>query len=99
MPVYAMLAQVAVSDFDLAKIVSAQPRCSEAPAPAAADIVVCAKVRAKIDLPAGGMPVQEALPKAEFGAIGKVRASIHGEQASVGGFVSNRAMVTATIPF
>jgi hypothetical protein len=31
--------------------------------------------------------------------IGKVRASIHGEQAIVGGLVSNRAMVTATIPF
>jgi hypothetical protein len=76
-----------------------------APGTAGADIVVCGRRSGQTDrlgpeAAAQAGPIdQPILPKAETKIIGDVRGSLRGEREGVGGFISNRALVTVTVPF
>jgi hypothetical protein len=85
-------------EFDLAKLLPTVAACQNVSSSAETEIVVCAKRRGK-EVQMSVPPAEEALPKAEFKLFGKVRGKIAGEQGNVGGFVSNRAVVTMTVPF
>ena len=67
------------------------------------DIVVCGRSatersRLKDPMPQG-IEAPPALPKAEIGVIGKLRATTETESAGVGGFPSNRVMLRLKMPF
>lgn len=84
--------------FDLRDIPAVKTGCSAGEHPVGGDIIVCAQRRHDdrvVDLPAE----EDGLPKAEFGLIGRVRGKVGVQQGNVGGFTSNRAMVTVTMPF
>lgn len=78
-------------------------RATNACKPDAADpdaIVVCARRDEPYRLkPLPQRADDPAIPKAETTLLGKTRLAVEGEQAGVGGFVSNRAMVRLKIPF
>lgn len=82
--------------FDLARL---KPRTDDCAAGTGTDIVVCARRRAPSDRIAGGADAPDGMKRAEFGLFGQARGSLHGERADVGGFPSNRMMVTIKIPF
>ena len=74
------------------------PTCPTSPDPD--DVVVCAgdpdRFRLKPLPPRVAGPV---LPKAETRVFGNAKVAAETEAASVGGFVSNRAMVRLKVPF
>lgn len=66
------------------------------------DIVVCGRSEAARDRLKGapqGIEAPPALPKAEIGVIGTVRATAETEAVAVGGFPSNRVMLRLKAPF
>jgi len=66
------------------------------------DVVVCARPgeadRYRLK-PLPATAAGDALPRAEMRVFGKAKVSAETEAASVGGFVSNRAMVRLKVPF
>ena len=86
--------------FDLGDVVPHKTTCSSQGGEAKGDIIVCAKPGdPDKDRISGPYAEKEGPPQAEFGLFGRARAKIHAEQANVGGFTTNRAMVTVTVPF
>lgn len=95
-----MLLQAAAAaplkSFDLAKL-KARDDC---PVAQGDQIVVCARrPSSTTDRVNSDAAIADAMPKAEMGLFGSVRGSLHGEREAVGGFPSNRLMVTVTAPF
>jgi hypothetical protein len=84
-------------DFDLRDIPADKTGCSTREKAAKGDIIVCAQGRDEDRI--FDPPTEEGLPEAEFGLFGRVLGKIETQRANVGGFTSNRAMVTVTIPF
>lgn len=86
------------TSFDLRDVVAGNATCSSQGAASRDEIIVCAK---RGDLENARVPgsyvEEEGLPQVEFGLFGRVRARIHGNQVNVGGFTTNRAMVTVTV--
>ena len=84
-------------DFDLARLEASASSC--APGGSGGEIVVCAGSGSHNRLPPLADRADAGLPKAEIGLFGKVRGSVGVQQNGVGGFPSNRVMVTVKIPF
>lgn len=85
-------------DFDLAKVDTSEAACAGGGGGA---IVVCGRRRIRPPDRVTRYPevAVEALPKAETRLFGQVRGKVGMEGANVGGFTSNRAMVTVAVPF
>jgi hypothetical protein len=69
---------------------------------AGSDIVVCGRseaTRARVKGVPQGVEAPPALPKAEIGVIGALRATAETEAVGVGGFPSNRVMLRLKMPF
>ena len=82
--------------FDLGKLKHRDDDCAGR---TGGEIVVCARRSAPSDRMVIAPDAPERLPEAEMTLFGHVRGSLHTEPQTVGGFPSNRAMVTITIPF
>ena len=64
------------------------------------DVVVCARTEQEYRLkPLADNPAVSAVPRARATLAGNVEAAADVEQASVGGFSSNRIMLRLTMPF
>lgn len=90
---------VAGPPLDVPRNLRAADACKPDPADPDA-IVVCARRDEPYRL--GRLPQraeEPAIPRAETTLLGKTKLAVEGEQAGVGGFVSNRAMVRLKIPF
>lgn len=81
--------------FDLAKLKPGDA-CA---AGTGGEIVVCARRRAPDYRVTGDTDAPDGMKRAEGRLFGQVHGSLHGEQNMVGGFPSNRMMVTLTLPF
>jgi len=88
------------TSFDLRDITAGKTTCSSQGAASRDEIIVCAQSGdlAKVRVPRS-FAEEEGPPQVEFGLFGRVRGKIHTERGDVGGFTSNRAMVTVTVPF
>ncbi len=88
------------TSFDLRDLPAKKTGCSSQKGEAKGDIIVCARTgdpdKARLS---GPYDERDGPPQAEFVLFGRVRARIHGDQANIGGFTTNRAMVTVTVPF
>jgi hypothetical protein len=81
--------------FDLATMKPAARPCATG---SGGEIVVCARDEGSDRISV--LPVAEdPLPKAEIGLFGQVRGGVGTQQASVGGFPSQRIMVKVKVPF
>lgn len=88
------------ASFDLRDVVTDKAACSSQGAESKGDIVVCGKRGDPEKAHILGSYVENEEPaQAEFGLFGRVRGKINVEQGNVGGFTTNRAMVTVTVPF
>jgi len=88
------------TSFDLRNVAKGKAACSSEGDESRGDIVVCAnRGNHENTRIFESHDEEEGPPQAEFGLFGNVRAKIHTERANVGGFTSNRAMVTVTVPF
>jgi hypothetical protein len=81
--------------FDLREAKPAERPCASG---AGREIVVCAR-NADSHRVAVLPPVEDPLPKAETRLFGQVRGGVAAEQTMVGGFPSNRIMLTVKAPF
>lgn len=87
-------------DFDLGKMKPPETDCRADAAGSGRDIIVCAsRDKQEYSRVTAEETPPEGMPKAEFGLFGKVRGKVNTEQVGVGGFPSNRAKVTITVPF
>lgn len=87
-------------NFDLRDMATGKTGCSARENGAGGDIIVCAQGRGRDEDRVVESPAEEeGLPEVEFGLIGRVRGKVGAQQGNVGGFTSNRAMITVTMPF
>lgn len=82
--------------FDLAKLRTAADACAS---PDRGEIVVCARRRGPDDRITAEPDPPEAMPRAETRLFGQLRGGVRAQQQTVGGFPSNRMMMTLTLPF
>jgi len=81
--------------FDLATVKPIERPCT---AGSSGDIVVCARSGEKQRV-AVLPPTGDPLPKAETRLFGQVRGGVSAHQTFIGGFPSNRIMLTVKAPF